>query len=162
MARIFPTSYVVTGNWAHVSLGAPLVRDLDPGRFTNWARAAVASQISAAIIIALKWHLNEQNQNWKEIRFYNLKAGVFERKKGFRFFWFGREEEEENMSLNFFTTECEQDWWGVFGLPSSNITKLQTRTLIGRMDGDEGGRVVSRTREGRKKRKFAISVSAGH
>ena len=38
----FPTSYATIGNRTHVSLAAPLVRDLNPGRFTNWATSAVA------------------------------------------------------------------------------------------------------------------------
>ena len=34
-ARIFPTSYAATGNRTHASSVAPLLRDLNPGRFTD-------------------------------------------------------------------------------------------------------------------------------
>ena len=43
-ARIFPTSYAATGNQTHVSSVAPLVRDLNPGRFTDWATAAATKK----------------------------------------------------------------------------------------------------------------------
>ena len=35
VARIFPTSYAATGNQTHISSVALLLRDLNPGRFTN-------------------------------------------------------------------------------------------------------------------------------
>ena len=41
-ARIFPTSYAATGNWTHISSVAPLLRDLNPRRFIDWAAAAAA------------------------------------------------------------------------------------------------------------------------
>ena len=41
-ARIFPTSYAATEIQTHVSSVAPLLRDLNPGRFTDWATAAAA------------------------------------------------------------------------------------------------------------------------
>ena len=42
-ARIFPTSHATTGNQTHVSSVAPLLRDINPVRFSDLATAAVAS-----------------------------------------------------------------------------------------------------------------------
>ena len=39
----FPTSYAVTGNQTHISSVAPLLRDLNPGCFSNWATATRAT-----------------------------------------------------------------------------------------------------------------------
>ena len=39
---LFPNSYAATGNQIHVSSVAPLLRDLNSGRFTVWATGAAA------------------------------------------------------------------------------------------------------------------------
>ena len=41
--RIFSTSYAATRNWTKVRSVAPILRDLNPGRFTDWAATAMAS-----------------------------------------------------------------------------------------------------------------------
>ena len=43
-ARVFPTSYAPTGNWTHISSVAPLLRDLKPGHFSDWATVVAASE----------------------------------------------------------------------------------------------------------------------
>ena len=42
VARIFPTYYAASSIWTRIRLVAPLLRDLNPGHFTNWATAAAA------------------------------------------------------------------------------------------------------------------------
>ena len=46
----FPTSHAATRNWTHISLAASLLRDLNPGRFTDWADVA-----AAGAKVALTW-----------------------------------------------------------------------------------------------------------
>ena len=41
----FPYSYAPTGIWTDVSSVAPLFRDLNPGRFTDWATEAAATNL---------------------------------------------------------------------------------------------------------------------
>ena len=53
VARIFLTSYAATGNQTHVSSVAPLLRDLNPGRFTDSATAAAATNYWHALSFGL-------------------------------------------------------------------------------------------------------------
>ena len=47
--RIFLTCHAATGNWTHISSVAPLLRDLSPGGFTDWATAAAAWKVQLSL-----------------------------------------------------------------------------------------------------------------
>ena len=56
--RILPHSYAATRNRTHISSVAPLLRDLYPGCFTDWATAAAATKLSYSSIWISLWPTN--------------------------------------------------------------------------------------------------------
>ena len=57
LARIYPTSNAATGNQTHVSSVVPLLWDLNPECFTDWATKATAKLCKTDYFIAKAFHL---------------------------------------------------------------------------------------------------------
>ena len=69
---LFPNSYATAGNWTQNSSVAPLLRDLNSGRFTYWTTAAASnSDLTYGengwghIQISLNWLFIEWHAEWK-------------------------------------------------------------------------------------------------